>query len=343
MSFSLKQLADYLAAEFKGDANHLVDSVAALNKAKSNNLSFLHKKKYADYLASCQAGIVLLTKSDAAAYMGNCIIVDDTYVAYAKLSHLFVPKTPKPQIAASAVVADSAQIGINVSIGHNAVIGANCQMGDNCQIGAGVVIENDCQIGANCVIYPNVTLYYGVLVGDNVIIHSGAVIGADGFGFAKEQNTWHKIAQLGTVEIGDNVEIGANTTIDRGALDNTKIGSGVKLDNQIMIAHNVEIGDNTALAACCGISGSSKIGKNCMLAGGVGLVGHIEICDDVFISGMTMVTHSITKAGSYSSGTAMQTLGEWKKSAVHFRRLDVMARKIAAISKKLQSFNLKTE
>jgi UDP-3-O-[3-hydroxymyristoyl] glucosamine N-acyltransferase len=180
-----------------------------------------------------------------------------------------------------------------------------------------------------------VTLYHDVHIGKRVVIQSGAVLGGEGFGFANEKGIWQKIAQIGGVSIGDDVEIGANTTIDRGALADTLIGNGVKLDNQIMIAHNVQVGDHTAMAGCAGISGSTKIGKHCMIAGGVGMVGHIDVCDNVFVTGMTMVTRSITEPGSYSSGTAMQPAGEWRKSAARIRQLDEMARRLQQLEKRL--------
>ncbi len=261
----------------------------------------------------------MLTDHDAADYSGNCLVVADPYLTYAKLSHAF-DRTPQyaPGIHPSAVVAESALIDSTAYIGPGAVIE------EHAVIAAGVIIGAQCFIGARSSIAENsrllarVTLYHDVSVGQRVVIQSGAVLGGEGFGFANHQGVWHKIAQVGGVTIGDDVEIGANTTIDRGALSDTLIGNGVKLDNQIQIAHNVQIGENTAIAACVGISGSAKIGRNCMLAGGVGLVGHIEICDGVFITGMTMVTHSITEAGAYSSGTAMQPASDWKKNAVLF-------------------------
>jgi len=337
MSFTLGKLADLLSANFIGDGNYQIYGIKDIDNACANYLSFIHGAKYACLLDGNNAGALLITQDLATNYAGNAIIVDNVYLAYAKASQLFSPKCKQQGIALSTKIDQSSKIGANVAIGANVVIDDNCVIGNNVQIGANTVIGAGCTIGDDCIIYSNVTFYHDVKIGNNVIIHSGAVIGADGFGFAKdEQKVWHKIAQLGGVVIGNNVEIGANTTIDRGALKNTIIGDGVKLDNQIMIAHNVEIGANTALAACCGISGSTKIGKNCMLAGGVGLVGHIEICDDVFITGMTMVTHSITEPGSYSSGTAMQTTMEWKKSAAQIRKLPKLAKKIIALEKQLQ-------
>jgi UDP-3-O-[3-hydroxymyristoyl] glucosamine N-acyltransferase len=234
---------------------------------------------------------------------------------------------PSAIIAASARVATSASVGPGVVIEEEAVIGENVVLGAHTYVGARSSIGNDGWLA------PRVTLYHDVSIGERVVIQSGAVLGGEGFGFAKQDGEWLKIAQIGGVTIGDDVEIGANTTIDRGALDDTRIGNDVKLDNQIMIAHNVEIGDHTAMAACVGISGSTKVGRNCMLAGGVGLVGHIDICDNVFVTGMTMVTHSITQPGAYSSGTAMQTAGDWKKNAVRFRQLDDMAKRIRALEK----------
>lgn len=261
-------------------------------------------------------------------------MIADPYLAYARISHLF---DPKPKAAAgihpTAVVAEDAFVDAAASVGAYAVIESGAH------IAAGVTIGAHCFIGARSTIgeggwlAPRVTLYHDVRIGQRVVIQSGAVLGGEGFGFANEKGVWQKIAQIGGVTIGDDVEIGVNTAIDRGAMDDTRIGNGVKLDNQIQIAHNVQVGDHTAMAACVGISGSAKIGKHCMLAGGVGLVGHIEICDGVFITGMTMVTRSITEPGSYSSGTAIQPAAEWRKSAARIRQLDDMARRLQQLEK----------
>ncbi len=336
-SFTLAQLAETLDAELRGDADKVIDGLATLQSATSHQLSFLANAHYRKQLEQTQAGAVLLSVSDAADYSGDCLVVADPYLAYAKLSHYF-DRTPQQTVGIhpTAVIADSALIdstaciGPGVVVDEHAVIGAGVSLGAHCFIGARTTIAEGGRLLAR------VTLYHDVTVGARVVIQSGAVIGGEGFGFANHQGTWHKIAQIGGVTIGDDVEIGANTTIDRGALDDTLIGNGVKLDNQIQIAHNVQIGDNTAVAACVGISGSAKIGRNCMLAGGVGLVGHIDICDGVFITGMTMVTHSITEPGAYSSGTAMQPAADWKKNAVRFRQLDSMAKRIRALEKHTQ-------
>ncbi|MDM1715525.1 UDP-3-O-(3-hydroxymyristoyl)glucosamine N-acyltransferase [Thiopseudomonas alkaliphila] len=332
---TLAELAEFLQAKLQANPEATVSGLAALDHAQPDQLSFLSSSKYRKSLDSTQAGCVLLTADDAEGYSGPCLIVADPYLAYAKVSHWFDDKpVALTGIHPSAVVDATAQVHPEAKISAHAVIEACAVIGAGSYIGAGTVIGAHSVVGADCWIAPNVTIYHRVSMGDRVSIQSGAVIGGEGFGFANHQGQWHKIAQIGGVSIGHDVEIGANTTIDRGAIEDTVIGNGVKLDNQIQIAHNVQIGDHTAMAACVGISGSAKIGKHCMLAGGVGLVGHIEICDGVFISGMTMVTHSITEPGAYSSGTAMQPAKEWKKNAVRFRQLDDFAKRLRALEKK---------
>lgn len=334
--FTLGQLAERLGATLRGAADKAITGLATLHEACPDQLSFLANPQYRKFLAETRAGAVLLTPSDAEGYSGAALVVANPYLAYAQLSHLF---DPKPKAAAgvhpSAVIAADALVDTSASVGAYAVVESGAQ------IGAGATVGAHCFIGARTVLgeggwlAPRVTLYHDVRIGKRVVIQSGAVIGGEGFGFANEKGVWQKIAQIGGVTIGDDVEIGSNTTIDRGALADTVIGNGVKLDNQIMIAHNVQVGDHTAMAACVGISGSTKIGKHCMLAGGVGLVGHIEICDGVFVTGMTMVTRSITEPGAYSSGTAMQPAADWKKSATRFRQLDDMARRLQQLEKRL--------
>jgi len=334
--FTLGQLAEQLGATLRGDCSKTISGLATLQEAGPDQLSFLANPQYRKYLGDCQAAAVLLTAADADDYRGDALIVASPYLAYAQLSHLFDRKPqavpgvhPTAQVAADARVDASASIGAYAVIESGAQIAAGVMVGAHCVIGARSVIGEDGWLA------PRVTLYHDVRIGKRVVIQSGAVIGGEGFGFANEKGVWQKIAQIGGVSIGDDVEIGANTTIDRGALADTLIGNGVKLDNQIMIAHNVQIGDNTAMAGCVGISGSTRIGKNCMIAGGVGMVGHIEVCDGVFVTGMTMVTRSISEPGAYSSGTAMQPAGEWKKSAARIRQLDDMARRLQQLEKQL--------
>lgn len=333
-TIQLGQLAEFLGATLRGPADKEITGLATLQEAGPGQVSFLANPQYRKFLATTHASAVLLKPADAEGYAGDALLIADPYLAYARISHLF---DPKPKAAAgihpTAVVAEDAFVDATASVGPYAVIESGAR------IAAGVTIGAHCFIGARSTIgeggwlAPRVTLYHDVRIGQRVVIQSGAVLGGEGFGFANEKGVWQKIAQIGGVTIGDDVEIGVNTAIDRGAMDDTRIGNGVKLDNQIQIAHNVQVGDHTAMAACVGISGSAKIGKHCMLAGGVGLVGHIEICDGVFITGMTMVTRSITEPGSYSSGTAMQPAAEWRKSAARIRQLDDMARRLQQMEK----------
>ena len=336
VTIKLGQLAEFLGATLRGDAEKQITGLATLQEAGPAQLSFLANPQYRKFLAGSQAAALLLKEADAEGFAGNALVVPDPYLAYARISHLFDSKPkatagihPSAVIAADAVVDPTASIGAFVVIEAGARIGAQVTLGAHCVIGA------RSEIGEGGWLAPRVTLYHDVRIGKRVVIQSGAVLGGEGFGFANEKGIWQKIAQIGGVTIGDDVEIGVNTAIDRGALADTVIGNGVKLDNQIQIAHNVQVGDHTAMAACVGISGSTKIGKHCMLAGGVGLVGHIDICDNVFLTGMTMVTHSITEPGASSSGTAMQPAAEWRKSAARIRQLDDIARRLKQLEKRV--------
>mgnify|MGYP002393169148 FL=1 len=334
----LGQLAEFLGATLSGPAELEITGLATLQEAGPGQLSFLANPQYRKYLGDSHAAAVLLKAADAEGFAGHALIVADPYLAYARISHLF---DPKPRAVAgihpSAVVASDAQVDASASVGAFAVIESGARIGPGVSIGAQCFIGARCVIGEGGWLAPRVTLYHDVRIGKRVVIQSGAVIGGEGFGFANEKGVWQKIAQIGGVSIGDDVEIGVNTAVDRGALADTRIGDGVKLDNQIQIAHNVQIGDHTAMAACVGISGSTKIGKHCTIAGGVGMVGHIDVCDGVFVSGMTMVTRSITEPGAYSSGTAMQTLGEWRKSAARIRQLDEMAKRLQQLEKRVEA------
>ncbi len=333
---TLGDLADQLGAELRGEPSLQLLGLATLQDAGPEQLSFLANAQYRKFLATTRAGAVLLTARDADSYPGAALVVDNPYLAYARVSHLFERRPLAPVgIHPSAIVDPTASIDPSARIAAQVVIEAGAWIGPDVEIGAQSVVGARSRIGAGGRLAARVTLCHDVIVGERVVIQPGAVIGGEGFGFANERGSWEKIAQLGGVTIGDDVEIGANTTIDRGALSDTLIGNGVKLDNQIMIAHNVQIGDNTAMAGCSGVSGSTRIGRNCMIAGGVGLVGHIDICDNVFITGMTMVTKSITEPGSYSSGTAMQPAAEWRKSVARIRHLDDMARRLQNVEKSL--------
>lgn len=338
VTMTLSQLAEALGATLKGFEALEITGLATLQEAGAGQLSFLANPQYRKYLADTHAAAVLLKAADADDFAGNALIVADPYLAYARISHLFDPK-PKAVagIHPSAVVAEDAQVDALACVGPFAVIESGAVIGPGVTIGAHCFIGARCVIGEGGWLAPRVTLYHDVRIGARVVIQSGAVIGGEGFGFANEKGVWRKIAQIGGVVIGDDVEIGVNTAIDRGALADTRIGDGVKLDNQIQIAHNVQIGDHTAMAACVGISGSTRIGKHCTIAGGVGMVGHIDVCDGVFVSGMTMVTRSITEPGAYSSGTAMQPLADWRKSAARIRQLDEMAKRLQQLEKRVET------
>jgi len=338
IALTLGQLAEHLDATLRGDPASVVTGLATLQDAKPDQLSFLANAQYRRYLADCRAAAVLLTSADAEGYFGAALIVDNPYLAYARVSHLFETRPRAvPGVHPTAVVAEDADVHPSACIGPQVIIESGAHIGADVVIGAQSFVGARSRIGAGGRLAQRVTLGHDVVIGERVVIQPGAVIGGEGFGFANAKGVWEKIAQIGGVRIGDDVEIGANTTIDRGALSDTVIGNGVKLDNQIMIAHNVQTGDHTAMAACSGISGSTKIGRHCMIAGGVGMVGHIEICDNAFITGMTMVTHSITEPGSYSSGTAVQPAADWRKSVARFRQLDKLARRLQQMEKRLDA------
>ena len=334
-SYTLAQVAQHIGAKLQGDENHVVIGISTLGKAQPNQLSFLSNPHYVKDLDKCQAGAVILSPKFAESCSTNVLMMENPYLGYAVASQLFVSnETFEAGIAPGANISSTASIGEGVSVGPNVTIEEGVQIGANCSIGAGCFIGRNTHIGNNVVLSPNVTLYHDVKLGDRVRVHSGAVIGADGFGFAPHQGGWAKIEQLGGVVINDDVEVGANTTIDRGALDDTVIETGVKLDNQIQIAHNVYIGANTVIAACVGISGSSRIGKHCMIGGGVGIAGHLTVTDKVHLTGMTLVTHDIKEPGVYSSGTAVEPNKSWRKNVARFRQLDGIARRVKTLEKR---------
>jgi len=336
-SFRLSELASHISGDLRGDADCVIEGIAPLAKASTGQISFLSDGKHRSELQLTGASAVILREEDAGDYGGNAIIVPNPYLAYARIAALFdrLPVAragihPSAWVAEDAVVDPSASIGPFVSIESGVRIGANSSVGANSSIGA------DSRLGEDCRIAANVHVYHGVSIGDRAVIHSGVVIGGDGFGFANEQGVWVKIPQIGGVMIGDDVEIGANTTIDRGALENTVIGNGVKLDNQIQVAHNVQIGDHTAIAGCVGIAGSAKIGRYCGIGGGAGILGHLEITDGVQVTAMSLVTKSIKEPGVYSSGTSVEPSKLWHKNYARFRQLDEMARRIKALEQRFE-------
>lgn len=330
-SYTLRDIAEYLNAELIGDAGLTITGIAGLVAAQSDDISFLANKAYLHQLDDTSAGAVILRESEAALYSGNKLIVADPYLSYARLTRWFDKALAvAPGIHPTAVIDPNARIGERVCVGPHAVIGKGAVIGDDVVVGAGTVIGDGCTVGENTRFAANVTLYHSVIVGRSCQFHSSCVIGADGFGFApdRESGGWCKIHQLGGVVIGDSVEIGASTTVDRGALDDTIIEDGVIIDDQVHIAHNCVIGAHTAIAANCGIAGSTKVGRNCTFAGAVGVVGHIDIADNVHVTGMTMVSKSILEPGSYSSGTSAVTTRLWRKNAVRFNQLNELAQRV---------------
>ncbi len=343
--YSLGEIATFLNAELRGDSETRISGLNTLKNAGSSELAFLANEKYVSQLATSNAEAVILSArhiskvaeghSTADSYSGALLVLDNPYLGYAQISKWF---DPAPQAVAgvhpSAVIDKTAVIGANVDVGPNVVVEADVVVGADCYLGAGCYIGSRSQLGEGTRIAPNVSIYHDVSIGCSAIIHSGVVIGADGFGFAPTgSGSWQKIFQIGGVVIGDNVEVGACTTIDRGALGDTRIGNGVIIDNHVQIAHNVVVGDNSAMAAYSAIAGSSTLGRNCILAGDAGLVGHINVCDNVQVTARAIVTKSISKPGSYSAGMPLMETREWRKNAVRISQLDSMARRLKVLEK----------
>lgn len=336
-AISLAELATITGGELHGDANAMVTMVAPMDKAQEGEVTFLSNPKYAKHLADCQATVVMVKEAQREACKGNVLVVADPYVAFAKVAQA-LDTTPSPanSIAPSAVVAEDAILGENVSIGANAVIESGVELGDNAVIGAGCFIGKNAKIGANTKLWSNVSIYHEVVLGDDCLVQANTVIGSDGFGYANEKGEWIKIPQLGTVVIGNRVEIGSCTTIDRGALEDTIIEDNVIIDNQLQIAHNVQIGYGTAMAGGTIVAGSTKIGKYCIIGGGTVINGHIEIVDGVTITGMGMVMRGISEKGMYSSGIPLQPNKEWRKTATRVHRIDDMNKRLKAVEKQLE-------
>ncbi|MBE9538351.1 MAG: UDP-3-O-(3-hydroxymyristoyl)glucosamine N-acyltransferase [Proteobacteria bacterium] len=333
--YCLAELAEKLDLEFSGDGNCPVTGVASLVSAGPADLSFISDKKFTAQLVDTGAAVVILSPELVQQCPVACLISQTPYLSYARASGLFAKEPGDIQgIHASAVVSPGADIHPTAAIGPNAVIEAGAVIGADVVVAAGVFIGHGSRVGAGTRIYPNAVIYHDVHLGEHCVVHSQTVLGADGFGFAPGPEGWVKIYQLGGVRIGDRVEIGASTTVDRGTLDHTVIEDGAIIDNLVQIAHNCRIGKNTAIAGCAGLAGSTIIGDNCTLSGGVGVVGHLEICDNVHITGMSMVTKSINKPGSYSSGTPLSATRDWKRNAVRFSQLESIQKRLAGLEKK---------
>ena len=335
MTLTLGKLAEEVGGELQNaDPAVEIVGVATLQHARERDISFLSNAGYRKYLKGCRAAAVILSPDDAADYPAAAIVSSNPYVSYARAAALI---SPAP--AARQGIHASASLDVDCNVDARAWIGPHCIIEQGVVIHAGVQLAGGCFIGAGSVIgadsklSANVVICHGVVIGERVSIAAGAVIGSDGFGLANDGGRWVNVPQLGSVRVGNDVDIGSNTTIDRGALEDTVVEDGVRLDNQIQVAHNVRIGAHTAIAGCVGISGSASIGQHCMIGGGAGIVGHLEIADHVVITGMTMVTKSISKPGVYSSGVPAQENDAWNRNYARFRQLDKLARKILSLEK----------
>ena len=332
--YTLGELADLLHAKLLGDSQHEITGLATLGSAGPGDLSFLSNPAYTDQLASCKASAIIVEDKYADCCPHNVLVSSAPYVSFAHATALFDPTAASTAtIHPTAVIHADASLGADVAVGAYAVIDANVSIADGVRIGSGCYIGEDSSLGKACVLYSGVKIYHGVSMGSGVIVHSGTVIGSDGFGFAFDGSKSVKFHQLGGIVIGDDVEIGAGSTIDRGALDDTVIERGVKLDNMVHIGHNCRIGEHTVICGCSGLGGSTIVGKYCVLGGGVGVIGHLSIADRVQVSARTLISRTISEPGMYSSGTGQMKTAEWKRSIVRFEQLDSMEKRIKALEK----------
>jgi UDP-3-O-[3-hydroxymyristoyl] glucosamine N-acyltransferase len=327
---TLGELSARFGLELRGDPDAVVTGVGTLEGAGPGEVAFLANPLYRRQLSAARATAVILRQEDAADCPVAALVTRDPYSAFARIAALF--ETAPPAVAGidpSAVVDPTAHVDPSASVGALCSIGARARVGAGAVIGAGSMVGPDCEVGADCELVARATLVLRVRLGQRVRVHPGAVLGADGFGLAMQSGRWIKVPQLGGVVVGDDCEIGANTCIDRGALDDTVLEEDVRIDNLVQVGHNVRIGAHTANAGTVAIAGSTRIGSRCLIGGGAGFVGHITICDGVTITAMSLVTRSITEPGEYSSGTPIQRNRDWRRNAARFKQLDQLARKIA--------------
>ncbi|MEF8702892.1 MAG: UDP-3-O-(3-hydroxymyristoyl)glucosamine N-acyltransferase [Candidatus Accumulibacter sp. UW26] len=336
----LDEIVARLGGELRGEGSVTVSQVGTLLSAESDQIAFLANPKYRTQLQTTRAAAVIVPPRFAAETDRPRIVDANAYAYYARVVALLNPPARRtPGVHPRAVVHSA--LPPSASIGENVVIGERVCLGDNVTLYPGCVIGDGVSLGDDCLLYPNVVVYHGCVIGRRAIIHAGAVIGSDGFGFAREGERWVKIPQIGRVLIGDDVEIGANTSIDRGALDDTLIGDGVKLDNQIQVGHNVRIGDHAAMAGCVGIAGSTRIGRRCTVGGAGMIIGHLELADDVHISAGTMVTRSLPRPGQYTSIFPLEAHSDWLHNAPQIRRLAKLAERVAELEKTLERMEKK--
>jgi UDP-3-O-[3-hydroxymyristoyl] glucosamine N-acyltransferase len=325
--WTLAELAQQFELELRGDGTGSITGIATLASAGANDLSFLANPRYRNQLQQTKAAAVILRPQDAEYFEGVCLISSDPYLSYARVASICQLGQDRPAaVHATACIGEHCRIADGVIIDAHALIGDHCQIADRCRIGPGAVIEPGVVIAADAIIGAGVWIGAGTRLGARVQVHPGAVLGSDGFGLAWSGQGWEKVPQLGGLEIGDDCEIGANTTIDRGSIDNTVLEADVRLDNQIQIAHNVHIGRHTAIAACTGIAGSTRIGRRCLIGGGCGIGGHLHIADDVELTGMSMVTRSLTEAGAYGSAVPAEPVRVWRRNMARLRQLDRLLR-----------------
>ncbi|MBT8419709.1 MAG: UDP-3-O-(3-hydroxymyristoyl)glucosamine N-acyltransferase [Gammaproteobacteria bacterium] len=332
MSILLGKLAETLGAELHGDEDCRIDRVATLQCASPGSVSFLANRRYRTYLPNTRASAVILSSADLSECPVFSLVLDNPYLGYARTAALLSPRSlPSHSIHSSAWVSPKAIVHETAWIGPQAVIEDGVSIGEGVYIGAGCTVDQRVVIGDYSQLTANVTLCRNVVVGKRVLIHPGVVVGSDGFGIANDNGAWVKVPQLGAVRIGDDVEIGANTTVDRGALEDTILENGVKIDNQVQVGHNVFIGAHTAIAGCVAIAGSVRIGKRCVVGGSTAIAGHLEIADGVYLTGASQVTKSISKPGIYSSWISVQESFVWRKNVARLHQLDEIARRIKAL------------
>lgn len=337
---TLGQVAGVLELESRGDASLPLSGLAPLESAKEDHLSFVSKESYLSQLPHTQAGALILHPDWLESWAGPCLLSTNPYLAFARATHAFDNRpAPSGAVHPRATVDPSVIMAKGVTVDAGAVIGAGVVLEEDVWIGANVYVGEDCSIGARTRINPGVVIYYGVSIGCDCIVHANAVLGADGFGFAPSDQGWIKILQLGGVVIGNRVEIGASSTVDRGALSDTVLADNVIIDDQVHIGHNVRVGARTGIAACSGIGGSTVVGADCTLAGMCGVGDHLEIVDKVHVNGLGRVSRSLTEPGLYASGTPIQPYRDWSKNAVRFEQLAAMAKRLNALEKQLALLN----
>lgn len=337
----LDEIVTRLGGSLEGDGSVVVSQVASLASAGAGQIAFLANPKFRQQLLGTKAAALIVSPQFAADTTLPRIVHRNAYAYYARVVALLNPPAPRPAGVHDSAVVHSA-VPASACIGENVVIGKDVVIGENVTLYPGCVIGDGVSIGDDTLLYPNVVIYARCVIGKRAVIQAGAVIGGDGFGFAKDGERWIKIPQIGRVVVGDDVEIGANTSIDRGALDDTVIGDGVKLDNQIQIAHNVVIGDHAAMAGCVGIAGSTKIGRRCTVGGAGMIVGHLDLADDVHVSAGTMVTKSLRRPGQYTSIFPLEAHDEWLQNAAQIKRLAKLAERVAELEKKLEQMENKS-